>query len=78
MVSFEPETEIVGQQGWWEVRDQSAWLGFLEKVSKGLEVDKALAKDTLQASISQRTDYSKNARAKFLDYGKEDLHSFFG
>ena len=49
--------------------------GFLEKASKGLEADKALAKVTSQPSTSQRTDYSKNTKAKSLDYGK-DLHSF--
>ena len=50
--------------------------GFLEKASKRLEVDKTLAKVTSQPSTSQKTGgYSKNAKAKSLDYGKEDLHS---
>ena len=51
--------------------------GFLEKASKRLEVDKTLAKVTSQPSTSQKTGgYSKNAKAKSLDYGKEDLRSF--
>ena len=51
--------------------------GFLEKASKRLEVDKTLAKVTSQSSASQKTGgYSKNAKAKSLDYGKEDLRSF--
>ena len=51
--------------------------GFLEKASKGLEADKISAKITSQPSTSQKTGYSKNAKVKSLDYGKEDLRSFW-